>query len=196
MHALWLSALLLGAATEPSDARIVFEGLRMDRYPVRGRDVAAVRAALDAARVRDENDGTLVEAYTHGHVHGTWTAPAGKDRGAPCRPETIAIRYSATMRLPYLDEPDPPPALAQAWQLYAANLEAHEMEHLERIRRALPRLAAAIAAAPCAQADAAGAAVLEQIRAEGRAYDLETEHGRSEGAVFPPPTTRPVERDD
>lgn len=196
MHALWLSALLLGPATGSPGARIISDGVRMDRYPVRGRDVAAVRAALDAARVRDGNDGAWVEAYTDGRIRGTWTAPARKHRGAPCQPKAIAIRYSATMRLPYLDEPDPPPALAQAWQRYAANLEAHEREHLERIRRALPRLAAAIAAAPCAKADAVGAAVLRQIRAEGRAYDKETGHGRSEGAVFPPPEAMQREWND
>lgn len=195
MHALWLSALLLGPATGSPGARIIFDGVRMDHYPVRGRDVAAVRAALDAARVRDENDGTLVEAYTHGRVHWTWKA-AGPARDAKCRPQAITIRFSATMRLPYLDEPDPPPALAQAWQRYAANLEAHEREHLERIRRALPRLAAAIAAAPCAKADAVGAAVLRQIRAEGHAYDKETGHGRSEGAVFPPPEAMQREWND
>lgn len=196
MRAACLSALLLGTAADPPGVQIIFEGVRMDRYPVRGRDVAAVRAALDAARVRDEQDGTMVEAYTHGRIQGTWQAPARADHDAPCRPEAVIIRYSATMRLPYLAEPDPPALLGEAWRVYAVNLEAHEMEHLERIRRALPRLAAAITAAPCAQADAAGAAILKEIRAEGRAYDRETEHGRLEGAVFPPPLTVQGERGD
>lgn len=195
MHALWLSALLLGVATGSPGARIIFDGVRMDHYPVRGRDVAAVRAALDAARVRDENDGTLVEAYTHGRVHWTWKA-AGPDRDAGCRPQAITIRFSATIRLPYLDEIDPPPTLAKSWQLYAYVLEMHEVHHLDKLKRALPRLAAAIAAAPCAKADAAGTAVLRQIRAEGRAYDKETGHGRSEGAVFPPPEAMQREWDD
>lgn len=195
MHALWLSALLLGPATGSPGARIIFDGVRMDRYPVRGRDVAAVRAALDAARVRDENDGTLVEAYTHGRVHWTWKA-AGPSRDAKCRPQAITIRFSATIRLPYLDEIDPPPTLAKSWQLYAYVLEMHEVHHLDKLKRALPRLAAAIAAAPCAKADAVGAAVLRQIRAEGRAYDKETGHGRSEGAVFPPPEAMQREWND
>ncbi|WP_298092335.1 DUF922 domain-containing protein [uncultured Sphingomonas sp.] len=196
MRAACLSALLLGTAADPPGVQIIFEGVRMDRYPVRGRDVAAVRAALDAARVRDEQDGTMVEAYTHGRIQGTWQAPARADHDAPCRPEAVIIRYSATMRLPYLAEPDPLPELAQAWRLYALNLERHEAQHLERIRRALPRLAEAIAAAPCTGADAAGAVVLDEIRADGRAYDTETEHGRREGAVFPPPRTTERRQDD
>lgn len=172
-------ALALTAATA-SFASV--PGVRVRTYPVSGSDVPAIRASLDAHGLLDGQDGTPVEAVTHWRFTWRWPGTAA----GPCRLAAAIVRFSATVTLPRLVGLDTlPPNVAANWRRYRASLEAHEANHVRYAYAHRAEVLAAIRGATCATADAAGQAVLRALIDHDRAYDRDTRHGASEGAVFP-----------
>ena len=85
--------------------------------------------------------------------------------------------------------------LSKQWREYYAALLTHEEGHAkiahaaaDTLRAALTRLPANV---PCAtfreQQSQVNRLVLDQFRKQQAKYDEETQHGRTQGAVFPPP---------
>lgn len=155
-------------------------GITLRTYRVAGDTIAAIRASLDAAGPVDRNDGERVEALTHWRY--TWRWPGGR----ACRLDAARVSVAATVTLPRLvGLATAPPDVAATWSRYRAALEEHEARHVHYARAHRGEVLAAIRGATCATADAAAQAVVRRLVEHDIAYDRDTHHGASEGAVFP-----------
>jgi predicted secreted Zn-dependent protease len=114
--------------------------------------------------------------------------------GGSCSLAGATIDLSIVVLLPELRQPETlAPDLLARWQAYVAALETHEMGHVERQRAIARDLAAALdaslPAATCSdlgqQLSALGEAHLQTIRVSDASYDVETNHGLTQGAFFP-----------
>lgn len=179
MIASMLSAIAAAAAVPAAFAGV--PGVKIATYPVSGRDLAAIRASLDAEGPYDRNDGMHVEAITHWHFAWQWPGTADE-----CDLSAATVRFSATVTLPRLvGAATAPPDVQASWRRYRAALEAHEANHVRYAHAHRGEVLAAIRGATCTTAEAAGQAVLQRLIEHDLAYDRETQHGASEGAVFP-----------
>ena len=178
MIALWAVAVAAvpGAFAGIPDVTIV-------TYPVRGMTVEAIRASLDAVRSVDRNDGEEVEAVSHWRF--AWRWPGGAN-GSTCDLAAASVRFRATVTLPRLVGLASAPAEVRArWHRYRAALEEHEAGHVRYAWSQRGAVLAAIRGATCPTADAAGQAALHAIVEHDLAYDRDTRHGQTQGAVFP-----------
>ncbi len=115
-------------------------------------------------------------------------------RGPECALANATVTMDVEIVLPELAQPEAlPPDLAARWQAYVEALEVHEIGHVERqltlARTLQAEYEAAGGAATCAGLgsglSALGEQYIERIRLADLQYDVETEHGRTQGAVFP-----------
>ena len=156
-------------------------GVHIVTYPVRGGDMAAIRASLDAAGPYDRNDGEHVEAITHWRFVWRWPGTVSE-----CYLSAATVRFTATVTLPRLvGLATLPPDVQASWRRYRTALEAHEANHVRYAYAHRGDVLAAIRGATCATAEAAGQAVLRDLVEHDLAYDRDTRHGTSEGATFP-----------
>jgi len=177
-----LAGLVPGAApAQASEAFVGIPGIRFVFYDVTGADPAAIRAAIDAARPEDPRDrATSYDAATDWTMRWRWRVDA---RGR-CDLSTTRVTFAATVTLPRLTGVVADSVQA-AWDRYRAALDRHEAAHARYAYDHRGEVAAAIAGATCATADAAAQDALRRIVAHDRAYDVATRHGQEEGAVFP-----------
>lgn len=177
-------ALVVAApvAAQAGDALAGLPGLTVTFYDVDGQDAAAVRAAMNAVRPTDRNDGERVDALSHWTIRWRW---AGHGRGG-CNLRAATVRVRAAVMLPRLAHPETVPApLLARWDRYRRALEAHEAGHVRYAYDHRAAVLAAIRGATCATAAAAARAALAAIKAHDIDYDRDTDHGRRQGAVFP-----------
>lgn len=175
-----VAALLLLAQVASVAALGATPGVSIDWYDVTGGDADAVRAAIDRVRPRDPNDGLGYDARTDFAVSWRWPV----DGGGRCTLDRVALTIRARVAMPRLVGPVAP-ALRARWDRYADALAAHEGRHVARVFARTGEVVAAIRAATCDAANVAGNAALERIKADEIAYDIASDHGRSEGARFP-----------
>jgi predicted secreted Zn-dependent protease len=160
-------------------------------YPVGGTTAAEVRAGLNRGGPYSNDAGRRYDGATTWDLR--WSFRYARQPDA-CSLAAATLDLNVVVVLPELTQPE---ALAaetlSRWQAYRDALDAHEQGHVGRSRAGAEALAQVYrdmgAFASCrelaAQLTAAGEAVLIEIRAADRLYDIETEHGRSQGAVFP-----------
>ena len=177
------TALVFGAILAgPSDDSI-------ERYVVTGTTPAAMRMALDKARPAT-SDGKPHDATTRWFVrwrYGTATVQAG------CGVSRFDVSLETITTLPdWADEPSAPRPLVRQWARYFQALLVHEAGH--RIIGGAAAAALRDAGSrvrPQSQCDLLATEikrtaedVLNDYRKRDREYDLETEHGRTQGASF------------
>lgn len=172
------AAILLPPSVWPQDTLLHW-------YDIEGDTEAELRAQLDA-RGPEGHD-----AYTAWHV--TWKFPfLQTEEGCTTGPVTTAVRVNVTLprwKGP-ADERDP---LVRRWRRYLDALKEHESGHRETGFRAATDITETLPALPpkptCEEAEeaanTAAREVLERYRAGDIAYDTETRHGATQGAVFP-----------
>lgn len=135
-------------------------------YDVTGTTVAEIQASLAAERPG-------YDAWTELRA-----SLAANDDG------THEVRFGVVVVLPRLVSAAPEDVV-KIFAEYRRRLEAHEARHAEIYARAFPELRA-LRPGTTDQI----VAQLEEIRvryeAESNAYDLATDHGRTEGVSFPP----------
>lgn len=156
-------------------------------YPVEG---ASVNTLLDSLRERGPSDG-----------HGTWAAntawvfrwsyqPAS---GAECRVGSARVDLALTYTYPRWATPvDVAPGLVMAWASYLDRVEHHEHGHRDIAEAAAADLVATLEALPAqtscdalaTTARATASQILARHADEQRAYDRETGHGATQGAVL------------
>lgn len=150
-------------------------------YPVTGRDRRSIRASMSEGR----------PANAAGEQHDAVTFWRYEFDAAPfvdvqCRPDTIEVRSTVLIALPDLVTRDQISVRERAdWDRYFVQLVSHESRHRQIAVEGGERLREMMRAAPtCEAAQAIGAAESERIAQASVAFDAETRHGATEGAVY------------
>lgn len=131
----------------------------------------------------------------HGGHHSRWRYKytwARDDQGR-CKPNEVTILLRSVIHMPHLANLDEvADDLRRDWLTYSANLRTHEEGHREIVRVALAELRKRMLDLPSREcSDYPGAfdplknEIREIMRVRQKAYDEETEHGRTQGASWP-----------
>ena len=120
--------------------------------------------------------------YTNWYIRWGW--PGFGHEECDLSKAWITAKVSVTM--PEWDPPVGAPAdLIKNWMEFTQALYKHEMGHVGNINKALPLIQEAIQSSDCITADSAANYALDKLRGWDVKYDDNTDHGRTEGAVFP-----------
>jgi predicted secreted Zn-dependent protease len=129
-------------------------------------------------------DGARYAAFTDWEVTYCVRPPE-----APTMRPQVDVGALAVVRLPLLRPPrTTPPALVERWSQYVDALRRHERGHVAIARAAVIAVRHALAdlppGAPPPVVQRAASFALAEIHAAERAYDADTRHGATQGAVF------------
>lgn len=177
-----LALPMLLAADDPTPSAFAgIPNLTVEYYGVSGRSVDAIRKAMNAARPNDPNDGTPVDSVAHWEMAWGWRGGAGG-----CDLTSVQVSFSGIIKLPRLaDETKVPARVLARWRAYRAALEKHEEGHVRYAYDHMGDVAKAMRGATCATLNDVGKAAVAEIARHDVAYDRETRHGASQGAIFP-----------
>lgn len=150
-------------------------------YRISGTTAADLRTALDANNLLDEA-GDRGDALTRWYISWHWPG-----YGLPfCALRAARVAYHIRVTLPrWTPPPEAAPALRDQWAAYLEALAWHERGHVDNIVSHYREVETAIRASTCRTADASAQAVVAILRAFDVAYDDATDHGATQGAVFP-----------
>lgn len=120
--------------------------------------------------------------------------------GAGCVIDNLTIEVAVTTHLPrWSRTAAAPAALRRAWDRFVTALDQHERGHrvlAERAAETVRQRLLAASAPTCDRLDAEArremAVVMQEYETRQRAYDAETEHGRTQGAIWPPRHDHPL----
>lgn len=162
---------------------------RETRYRVSGSTPAELRTSMLASG--PEESGGRFYAYTSWHVRWRYDyAPAG----GVCRMDQVDVRFRSRIQLPRWDPPgDADEELVATWRAFVAALREHEYGHrdigaraardiLERLRSMTVRRCENMSE----RANAEAHGILDLYRLREDRYDRTTNHGETQGAVWPP----------
>lgn len=162
---------------------------RTIEYEVRGATSEALGAALDAAAPRVE--GRRFRGVTRWNARWRFrTTPSGFS----CEITDVEVRLTVTTTVPRWDPPaGAEPGLAGRWADYRKALDRHEAGHRDLAVRAANDVARTLGgvrtgcAVAAEEANARADWIVERYRDLNRRYDVETGHGRTQGASWPGP---------
>jgi predicted secreted Zn-dependent protease len=115
-----------------------------------------------------------------------------RSAGGACQVDRLSTKLEVKIRMPRWNPPaGADPALVGRWDRYASALLGHEYGHANTgsdFERNFSRAAATVAVQNCGELDRALRAqfdsLLKQANAQDIAYDAQTGHGATQGAVF------------
>lgn len=181
-----LAALALGCAFAVAyahDATIVY-------YDITGNSANALRRQMNAKGPLDMS-GKRFDAYTRWYVRWRYRY---RPTASGCEFTEVTVSVDGTITLPrWVDESHAPQALEQDWNRYIAALHRHEQGHyvhgLDAAREieALGRSFHAAGDCPAfvADFDRQARGITRRYAAMDATYDRDTDHGKTQGAVFP-----------
>ena len=179
------------ATAEPAADVKVVESVSTTTYAVSGSSGSELRSSLNASGPVAVDDNRRYDAVTNWSMQ--WSFRMRND-GVACTLTTATIQITITTVLPELSSPDDLSTdLLARWQRYLDALRGHESGHVAREldgARTLKSLLEQTPPAPTCpelgrQLNVLGEDEVDKIRASDSAYDVETRHGRTQGAVFP-----------
>ncbi len=172
----------MSTSTQPAD-QISIEHAEISYYNITGSKANELRDSMNQLRPRDPWDGNLpVDSYTDWYIAWNWPG-YGSDN---CDLSAAVITYRINVILPRWKVPeDASPELIAKWQKYLQSLALHEKGHVENIVNNYSSVKTAIQVATCSTADTEAQKTLEPLRRFDADYDRETQHGVSQGAIFP-----------
>jgi len=176
-RSLFFLALLLA----PLPPAAALEEMRVDYYEVQGVDFNSVQRSMMSGRPFAGKTEWVLSYRYQAHM----------DAGA-CKADAVTTRLALNMTLPRWS---PPPGVAGdligRWERFMSALRLHENGHVQNARNiesAVKRALLALSSADCGALDSAMRARFDQLLEQGRAgdrdYDQQTEHGKTQGAVF------------
>ncbi len=177
-------------------AAIVFEP-----YVVSGSSAEALTEAMRAKGPRLSVNGDTTrrpfQARTNWHIR--WRFKHGLEEGTQedntaCVVRDVQVDLDVRMTLPQWEvPPNAPPRLVRQWERYKEALRHHENAHRDHgffaarhTYRAIKNLRSASCETMQEKAEQIAARIRERYVRAGRRYDRETNHGRTEGVVWPP----------
>ena len=176
--------------TSGSQVKII-ENVQINTYLVSGQSASEVRTSLDRNRPQAPNDGGNFDALTR---WGLKWALRYDDNGSSCSLASASVLVEIVVELPALSPSSLlPPEQAEKWQAYLIALAAHESGHVQSVLGGANALRVVMLEAPsmptCTELGAYlnefGESQLRALHSRDLAYDQETLHGRSQGAIFP-----------
>ena len=114
--------------------------------------------------------------------------------GGMCSAENFRLAVDIVVRIPaWLHRDSATQPLIDKWEAYIDHVKTHENEHLEKVVQAADDLTQAVSLMPpattCADLDREirqlSKSRLKQLEVEQNHYDAETNHGWTQGALFP-----------
>ena len=160
----------------PTVTPINISNATMDFYDVTGATEQELRAQMSALGPNGH------EAYTKWDIRWNWPGQGTPD----CNLRDATVSYDIAVTFPrWYPTADATPELIAKWNHYIGALSAHERNHVDNVVAQVPLVTAAIQRAACNTAEAAAQAALEPIRQFDIQYDLNTDHGATQGARFP-----------
>ena len=157
-------------------------------YPVDGRTPQAIRASINRGRPSSVEGGERFDAVTRWSYQANWRR-SGPDQ---CLAGTAEVTVAVKIILPDLISRDRLSTREKAaWDGYFQRLVAHELNHGRIAALGSQRMQAALReATSCAEMETTRERMGTEIRDGNREYDRTSEHGRLEGAVYPPMARR------
>lgn len=193
MRLLSLALLLAAAGVHAQPARpAADEGVRLALttryYDVSGRSAGDLLAAMQRLGPRQGSEAFF--GLTNSELEYTYRYASVRGR---CRTQNVVVTVGLTLTLPRWTIPRGTPyALERDWRRFERALRTHEDGHrrlAEDEAAALHRALATLSAPTCAALDTAARQQAESVRARygttHRTYDARTQHGRTQGAVWP-----------
>ena len=192
LHAQPRAATFPGPVTTASDrASAGVVRLHLDKvyYDVDGATPGALAAALEARgpRMRGRRFFGMTEWEVRANYRGARRADA-------CHVQDLTVRVSVETHLPrWRRRHSASPALQRAWSQFLDALDRHEQGHrvlAEQAAEAIRMRLAALEAPTCRRLEAAAYRevdlVIDEYEEHNETYDRGTDHGRRQGAVWPP----------
>lgn len=176
LNAAMLLHLPAQLASAQADSTLPFgdiPGVTISYYDVAGRDPAAIRRSINAARPTDPNDGKRVDGLSKWDFRWRWH----RDGQGVCNAAPDDIVFSASVTIPRLADTKASPKLRQQFDRYLKTLLAHEEGHIRYAWEHRGEIVAAMNAADCSTTNAAAQAALKAIAGHDVAYDKATNHG-------------------
>jgi predicted secreted Zn-dependent protease len=169
-------------SAQPAE-QISIEHAEISYYDITGSTADELRDSMNQLRPRDRWDGNLpVDSYTDWYIAWTWPGYGTEN----CDLSTAVVTYRINVIMPRWQAPgDASPELIAKWEKYLQSLARHEKGHVENIVNNYSNVKTVIQAATCSTANTEAQKVLEQLRRFDSDYDSETNHGESQGAIFP-----------
>lgn len=157
-------------------------------YPVEGRTPRAIRSSMNLGRPSESEGGGRFDSVTRWSYATRWRQ-SGPDQ---CLADTGEVTMTTTIILPDLISREQLSARERAaWDVYFERLTTHELNHVRIATLGAQRMQAAIrAATSCEQMQTEQRRISAEVRDASREYDRITEHGKREGAVYPPAGSR------
>ena len=168
--------LVTGAAAPPTNGPIAIENATMQFYTVQGISEDEIRGDINAKRPGN------YDALTEWNFQ--WQVPG--DGNGSCNLDGVTIDYTIKVIFPQWTPPaEASSEVIQKWNNYINALALHESGHVERVVPFVPDLINTIKASSCDSYNAAAQGWLDTISQQNDQYDTDTDHGATQGAVFP-----------
>jgi predicted secreted Zn-dependent protease len=180
--------LLILFLTTAASAAPAIQEIESD-YTIYGTNQQQLRNEMN--NLGPEDNGRHFDAYTHWYVE--WRFNFQNDDGL-CKITTVNVSVKISYTLPYwADYSNADPALKSKWDTYMSHLRSHEQNHAEHGKQAAAEIENMLRMLPPAQdcrtlettANAQAQQIISAYNQKDKSYDDNTQHGTTEGAVFP-----------
>jgi predicted secreted Zn-dependent protease len=159
-------------------------------YDVKGDDVETLRCEISKNGCK-WSDGKKYDSVTTWRIKQQYDCERGPQT---CSAESFKATIDIVFRYPkWVRDENAPKSLVEKWDRYLKNLVIHENGHRDMAVEAAEELSRAVAALPpassCTKLDRSVRALysehMQKLRENEQRYDAATNHGLTQGAVFP-----------